>query len=107
MFMLQLGDCAPSPALAGEGWGGGVSARRTVRAERAPPRALGPTSPASGRGEASSRLAAQASFTVSALKSLPSVSNTFLTMLLASRPALAYITAGESWTRNTSGRRIQ
>src|ERR1700741_918644 len=36
----------------------------------------------------------QASLTVSALKSLPSVSNTFLTMLFASRPARAYIAAG-------------
>ncbi len=39
---------------------------------------------------------AQASFTVSASASLPSASNTLMTMPLASRPALAYIAAGES-----------
>src|SRR6185437_9082130 len=39
--------------LAGEGWGGGVSAIGAARVERAPPRAFGATSPASGRGASS------------------------------------------------------
>jgi hypothetical protein len=43
-----------------------------------------------------SALRAQASFTVSVLKSLPSASNTLATMALASRPARAYIAAGAS-----------
>src|SRR5829696_9192876 len=37
--------------LAGEGWGGGVSAGDTARMERAPTRRFAPTSPASGRGK--------------------------------------------------------
>ena len=52
------------------------------------------------------KVQAQASFTVSALKSLPSASNTLATMPLASRPARAYIAFGESWSRNTSGSTI-
>src|SRR5215472_16925247 len=55
-----------------------------------------------GRGEGY-----QASFTASVLKSLPSASNTFLTMFLASSPARAYIAFGVSWSRNTSGRIIE
>jgi hypothetical protein len=51
--------CAPSPALAGEGWGGDVSAKRTDRVERLSPtrRALASasTSPAGGRGGPSPR----------------------------------------------------
>src|ERR1700744_5926145 len=49
----------------------------------------------------------QASFTVSVLTSLPSASNTLATMLLASRPARAYIAFGESWSRNSSGSTIE
>src|ERR1700726_3282836 len=48
----------------------------------------------------------QASLTASVLKSLPSASNTFATMPLASRPARAYIAFGVSWSRNTSGSTI-
>nr|QDP22455.1 hypothetical protein FNV92_09900 [Bradyrhizobium cosmicum] len=36
--------------LAGEGWGGGASRREIPSVERAPTRAFGATSPASGRG---------------------------------------------------------
>jgi hypothetical protein len=47
------GSALPLP-LAGEGWGGGVSASETVRGERVPPPGshlrCDPTSPARGRG---------------------------------------------------------
>src|SRR3984957_17680928 len=52
-------------------------------------------------------VAAQASFTVSVLTSLPRVSNTLATMPLASSPARAYIAFGESWSRNSSGRTME
>ncbi len=46
-------DCAPSPALAGEGWGGGASTNASASGDIPPPDALrASTSPASGRGEA-------------------------------------------------------
>src|SRR3954462_2870744 len=48
-----------------------------------------------------------ASLTASVLKSLPSASNDFLTVLLAARGEGAYNAFGESWSRNTSGRIIE
>src|SRR6516165_7523089 len=43
------------------------------------------------------------SFTVSPRRFWPSASNAVATMHLASRPALAYIAVGESWSMKTSG----
>ncbi len=51
-------DALPPP-LAGEGWGEGVSAGENPQEESALTRAFGATSPASGRGEANSKLATQ------------------------------------------------
>ena len=90
----RLETALPLP-LAGEGWVG-VSPRVTLPVWREPPPALHLSMQCdlprkSGRGGEP-----HASLTVSALKSLPSASNTFLTMLLESRPARAYIAAGES-----------
>ena len=48
-------DGALPPPLAGEGGGEGVSAVENPQEEKALTRAFGATSPASGRGEASSR----------------------------------------------------
>jgi len=49
-------DCAPSPALAGEGWDGGASTNADASGDIPPPAALrASTSPASGRGEANPR----------------------------------------------------
>ena len=74
------------------------------------PRSTSRRSIASFVGGNSSRFDSEplsASFTVSAAASLPSASNTLATMPLASRPALAYIAAGESWSRKTSGSTMQ
>ena len=54
-FDANHADGAFPPPLAGEGWGEGFSAVENPQEEKALARAVGATSPASGRGEANSQ----------------------------------------------------
>ncbi|TFV40117.1 hypothetical protein E4K66_11005 [Bradyrhizobium frederickii] len=58
-FDANRADGALPPPLAGEGWGEGFSAVENPQEEKALTRAVGAPSPASGRGEANSKLATQ------------------------------------------------